>query len=379
MVTRARVDRDTQKNTLVKHSSPTGAATGEHARAHYMRMGTDYYASLCDSSSSDDSTGSARGSSNANADENPIAVASTHAPASSRGTTGSARVIGASIIPVMRDPTFHNMYVVLGRERRSPQWAVDSDVWCDYGGSVHWHDDGVEDEYACAAREAWEETCALLRFSEHDELPLASCRPLEEKLRRGEYLCHLVFAQHSFEYHTFTVLVPWDPGFPRRFQHTVRALRYRTVANSTTFMDAMRVLRHPAVLMRACGVMHVDPAFTEKTAAHLFSLPLLERSLANDPNARVHRLLRVYAIRRSFRPRLRAWMQCFRHLIDAAPTTSATMTLLLPPAPPLPHNPSTAAPAERDKPTRAAPFVEVASASLKLLSAPSRRMRSLSL
>lgn len=259
---------------------------------------------------------------------------------------GASRVIGASVIPVMQDPTFHNLYVVLGRERRSPQWVTDSDVWCDYGGSVHWHDSGVEDEYTCAAREAWEETCALLRFSENDEIPLTSYRPLEEKLRRGEYLCHLVFAQHTFEYHTFAVLVPWDPGFPRRFQHTVRALRHRNVTASP-FIEAMRMLRHPAVLIRACGVMHVDAAFIEKTAAHLFSIPLLDRSL-NNVGGRAHRLLRTYAIRRSFRARLRVWLQCCETIFALLGANDANN------ASPMPHHPARAPPlAYASAPTRA--------------------------
>lgn len=239
----------------------------------------DYYASLCESSS-EESFG---------ADSSAAAV----------------RVIGASIIPIMHDPIFGRPYTVLGRERRNPHWPDDDDAWCDFGGSVNWHDSKCEDACECAAREAWEETCALLRFAPHDELPLQSPLALTAQLRAGGYLVRYVFAHGRFEYHTFVVAVPWDPSFPKRFQQTAHALRSRASSNNAPFLRALHVLKHPAVVARGCGSMHVEAAFMEKTAVHLFSTPELQRSLSEE----VHRrMLRRYIMRQSFRARLRRYL-----------------------------------------------------------------------
>ena len=73
------------------------------------------------------------------------------------------RCAGSSLLPICRDRRYGNIYFLLGRERRHPQW-IDSDQWADFSGSTKTTNGVDESSEETAAREAWEETAAIVKF-----------------------------------------------------------------------------------------------------------------------------------------------------------------------------------------------------------------------
>jgi len=194
-----------------------------------------------------------------------------------------SRVVGCSLLPVTRDPRYGNIYFILGRERRTPCW-VDADRWSDFSGSVQFDEMGTcETPETTAARESWEETAGILRFSHRDkDFPIASYDSLAQSLRNGEYVMKMTFKFQDTLYVTFVYEVPFDPSISPRFSHLIKLLtQYPPHARATEETQhlsstSLRALfggqTHPSINSET---NHCDRSFTEKAAIQLFSVPSL--------------------------------------------------------------------------------------------------------
>jgi len=149
-------------------------------------------------------------------------------------------VRAAHVLPIAQDLATGTVYVLLGKERRVHGWA-DSETWSDFGGRV---DDARDsDAEAAAAREYWEETCALvswggsapaLRVRYYD--PRAAlvrsacvfdeCDSLARALRDGEYALRLCADDNV----TFVKIIPFEAALPHSFDVVWRELHARFFA-----------------------------------------------------------------------------------------------------------------------------------------------------
>ena len=215
------------------------------------------------------------------------------------------RVVGCSILPISRDPQFHNIYVYLGRERRCSQWT-DSDAWADFGGSTSANDLSPE---MCAAREAWEESTCIMKFSQKDLLPLSNFTNIADRLQNKDFVMKVEVKQpDGATYITWVVEVPFDPLVPRRFIDWQKALRAYTYDTSRKIegVDRSEISTHPALR----NSRRANPIFLEKANIQLFSIPNLIDALENN-GALLWRFGRSEYLRPSFMHRLAIVLEYF--------------------------------------------------------------------
>lgn len=220
------------------------------------------------------------------------------------------RLVGASIIPVSRDPIYDNLYFLLGRERRFPAWN-DSETWSDFGGSVRYNPLNNEGESAesCASREAWEETMCMLKLTPSVGAFMDSSAQIEYALTKHRYIIKAEISQpDGATYTTWLVEVPWDPEFSNNFSRASRTLRM--YAKDPSSINAAQLARigfdnHPAIKVRhPSNLISVDSAFLEKTSIALYSVPRLLRALS-DNNCLLRKGNRTEFLRNTFASRLR--------------------------------------------------------------------------
>ena len=236
---------------------------------------------------------------------------------------GPPRIVGCSLLPVCRDRQYGNVYFILGRERRTPCWK-DADRWADFSGSVKYDVDGIPEPCEeTAAREAWEETAAILRFSPDADIPVESYEPLRQRLENGDYVVKIMFANGNTRYVTYVYEVPFDPSITTRFSHLMKLLTQRlphTRATEETQRLSNSGLRalfqdrsHPSI-DPATGTC--DRSFTEKAAVGLFSIPSLLRALKQD-GMLVHKFARTEYMRINFQSRLAVILKAMGYMGDA--------------------------------------------------------------
>ena len=180
-------------------------------------------------------------------------------------------VVGASILPFMRDPKYNSLLFILGRERADLRYH-DSGTWGDFSGRQLRQEHVID----TAAREVWEETLGVMRFSSEDSIPVCSSIPLANRIRQGEYAMRLVFKSRSdrAQYVTYIIEVPFDPRVVRRFerirqrlkQHRKSGHRRSILADSDPFNS------HPAFKYRQ------NSAFLEKSELGIFGHPILQEA-----------------------------------------------------------------------------------------------------
>ena len=214
------------------------------------------------------------------------------------------RLVGASIVAITKDPTYGNVYVYLGRERRYPIWS-ESETWSDFGGGVRYCPitNMPESAETTAAREFWEETACTMHFESssisHKPTPVVypSFSPMHSALVQHRYVMRINITQpDGAEYVCWVVEMPWEPALPMRFAKLTRALRAKR-EHDTDSTDIPA--HHPAVVDN-----RVNSCFIEKTSIALFSLPILARALEEN-NAICRRHNRVEYLRGTFAARLR--------------------------------------------------------------------------
>ena len=237
------------------------------------------------------------------------------------------RIVGASILPICRDRVFQNIYFYLGRERRSSRW-IDSDCWSDFGGSVKWKHgsdkdkDKSEEPEECASREAWEETCSMMKFGPNDEVPLSSYTNIKQKLKNDDYLMKIKISQpDGSQYVTWIVEVPFDAELPKKFaecQQKIRSINYIEKIND---IRDEQLRKHPALRNR----MRVDPCFMEKANIQLFSIPNLVSAIENK-GALIWRYGYSEYLRDSFYNRLAIILKTFNIRCNVAGLSAFKLT-----------------------------------------------------
>jgi len=142
------------------------------------------------------------------------------------------------VLPLSVDALTGTVYVLLGKERRVHGWA-DSETWSDFGGR---YDLDADVEHA-AAREFWEETCALVswggsapsvrvRYYDARAALVRSANVFDEcdsfarALRDGEFVCSCATGSRV----TFVKMIPFDAALPHSFDVVWRELHARFYA-----------------------------------------------------------------------------------------------------------------------------------------------------
>lgn len=128
-----------------------------------------------------------------------------YVPSPADAMPSSARFVGASVLPVAFDPTFHLPFLMLGKTYR--QWSL-------IGGHVR----PGETPEETASREFWEETMGWVASDHMETLPLATHAELLHLLRARNYVMHMISTDaQGRSYVLFVRQVPFDAAAESRF------------------------------------------------------------------------------------------------------------------------------------------------------------------
>jgi hypothetical protein len=125
-------------------------------------------------------------------------------------------LLGASVLPVMLDPTQGTLYFLLAKERYHPSWLQGSCLWTDFGGRAQ----KGESAEQVVGREFVEETLGQVCFLEQGALlfpSLTEAEPIEQALKQHKYILQFTHVYNGSKFVTFVVQVPWDPQVSQRF------------------------------------------------------------------------------------------------------------------------------------------------------------------
>ena len=204
-----------------------------------------------------------------------------------------AKVAGASLFVFSIDPIWGNIYFWLGKERKNLRWPQGSETWSDFGGRPT---DDQEDPPHIAAREFLEETCAMLRYFEHDTIPRQGMEDIAESLRQHKYLfCVTMWTENAHGekrmFVTYVKQVPWSPDAHNSFQEAHQYLhKLRSQAAAHTMRGAREVLSvfpHPSIQRAAEGAaesfldnsIHINTDYLEKKSIRMWSIPQLRTAI----------------------------------------------------------------------------------------------------
>lgn len=184
------------------------------------------------------------------------------------------RLVGASLLCFAVDPTFSCVYFLLGKERHNVRWPNGSNRWSDFGGRVASTDSCAEET---AAREFFEETLAVVRYFENDNLPRKGWDDIVNDLRNGKYAMRLTQGNSSRKFVIFVKQIPWDPEVVDRFSTYRSALTCPRFVVPTQLVSL--VASHPGLLRANTEVPFMRKEFLEKKILGLWSVPQLRRAV----------------------------------------------------------------------------------------------------
>lgn len=203
----------------------------------------------------------------------------------------NAKVAGASLFVFSVDPMWGNIYFWLGKERKNLRWPQGSETWSDFGGRPT---DENEDPPHIAAREFLEETCAMLRYFEHDSIPRRGMEDIAASLRNNDYLfCITMWTQgptgEKRMFVTYVKQVPWSPDAFHAFQEAhqyLHKLRSQAAAHALRNVhEILSVFPHPSIKYTpelaggvACDVT-INKDFLEKKSIRMWSIPQLRAAI----------------------------------------------------------------------------------------------------
>lgn len=167
-----------------------------------------------------------------------------------------SRVRAAHVLPLAIDRVTGTVYALLGKERRVHGWS-ESETWSDFGGGCEATD---EDPAHTAAREFWEETCALVpwggaapktrvRYLDARAAIVRSacifeeCESFARALRDKEYI--LCAKSYDGSQVTYVKLIPFDAALPQSFDVVWRELHARFYAQVVRPESEREIVRRP--------------------------------------------------------------------------------------------------------------------------------------
>lgn len=217
------------------------------------------------------------------------------------------------MLPYAIDEKHNNIYILLGQEKPYASWH-DGGTICDFGGSVAKKDSGP---HYTAAREFHEETCAIVRWDEDEQLP-ASGRstyvPLAKKLATGQYTMRMLHAlDNNRVYVCYLKQIRFDPSIPHRVQTMMSTLRHvRSLINAQGHYVVepyeQQIASHPAVALNERGnIVSVNRDYLEKQSLSWVSLVQLEEWCAAGENPKL--------LRESFRKRVEVLLDQFKLML----------------------------------------------------------------
>lgn len=208
-------------------------------------------------------------------------------------------ILGASILCYAIDPTWGNIYWLLGRERFVKGWKG-SEKWSDFGGSTK----PGEKPSQTAAREFHEETLAMVPFFEDEPTPRQSYDHIARALDRGEYTYRIETPiGASGSYVTYVCQIPLRPGVTSEVEATYTEL----VSAQKTILEGrpLPLIEHPAFVTSTPPRINND--FLEKTTVRYWSSPVMQRATVNYSGLIQNRQksARPEQLRNTFRYRLK--------------------------------------------------------------------------
>ena len=172
------------------------------------------------------------------------------------------RLVGASIMPVTFHSYFRIWYILLGKERDGDYY--NSGSYCDFGGGAQRN----ETAEACASREFFEETMAMVPLSKNKFLTQET---LQKQLENREYLYKCEHVDGDSLYVTFVVRIEFNPDVQKRFK-TMRANLLN--ADRTQQLNCTSLRTHPGLRFtyhNSKKVYTVNRVYLEKQAIQWFS------------------------------------------------------------------------------------------------------------
>src|SRR3990167_4089432 len=180
--------------------------------------------------------------------------------------------IGSCIIPIMIDPTFNGVYVVLGKECKRLEWMQNADLWCPFGGAKAATDTSP---HHTAAREYIEETFGLVGA-------FSNISSLQAMLQEKQYLFKVTSIQHKLRgpskhspyitYTTYFLGLPWNIDCINAFNTKAATMDHieKTQIRLWSIPQLRNATLYGGVLTSANGqVERCTPIFYEFLKRHL--------------------------------------------------------------------------------------------------------------
>ena len=176
--------------------------------------------------------------------------------------------IGASVMPYAIDPTYNNMYLLLGREKnwKNPNQAPKTH-WGDFGGASDKHETSEQ----TASREFWEETMGVVKHVPQARVPEFECGGVHARLEDKKFTYKISYYVSETDecikvYDMYIMRIPFQKNVKQSFSKTRDTL------------IGIKNLRSPALT----GSYKINSVFLEKIEVQWFSVPQLRAAVADE-------------------------------------------------------------------------------------------------
>ena len=227
-----------------------------------------------------------------------------------------AVALGASVLPYAIDAQHNNLYILLGAEARQARWS-ESGKFSDFGGRSL----PKESAEACAAREFFEETCAMVDI----DGAVKSISDMEKLMEDNKFTFRITtIIDDSRYYVTFVKQIPFSASLCRQYAekvHLLRLVRNETrmagVYNPSSDEERALLRAHPSVRFNAENkVISVKKEYLEKEGLQWISLPHIREAIVRaDMATPAMKMNNCIILRDTFRWRIRHVLPFFEKAI----------------------------------------------------------------
>ena len=230
---------------------------------------------------------------------------------------GDRQLLGASVLPYAIDTQHNNLYILLGAEARQLRWS-ESGKFSDFGGRAAPH----ETAEACAAREFYEETCAMLTIGD----TVDSVSDIETLLKNNKFSFKITTIIDATRYYvTFVKQIPFSASICRKYADKVQLLqRIRTETKMAGVYvplndtEKKELQSHPAITFDAQNerVVSVKKEYIEKDGLRWISLPHIREAIVRaDMATPAQKMNNCIILRDTFRWRIKHVLPFFEEAI----------------------------------------------------------------